>query len=103
MGRVRGDTEAIASSTNLCGMDFGRLMAKGEASIGRDELRRGVFIRTMGCPPQRLKPHSKHGGYRSAEALRHPKAVNRRPSAPQNGDPLRHPKAASHYGTKKNW
>ncbi|MGA2423217.1 MAG: hypothetical protein ABSG07_04370 [Terriglobales bacterium] len=33
--------------------------------------------------PQRLKPHSKQGGYRSGEPLRHPKssaqAVNRYP------------------------
>jgi hypothetical protein len=47
MGRVRGDREASASSTNSCGTGLRRLTRKGEASDGtRGELRRGFGMRT---------------------------------------------------------
>jgi len=47
MGRVRGDREAIASSTNSCGTGLRGLTEKGEASSGRTgELRRGFAMQT---------------------------------------------------------
>ena len=44
MERVSGDSGAIASSTNSCGMPFRCLRPKGMSSIGKEALSRLGFV-----------------------------------------------------------
>ena len=59
--------------------DFVVAVDEAFAEVGAGVSGSGEWVQLC---PQRLKPPFKANGYRSAEALRHPKSIGRRPSFP---------------------